>query len=195
MLKNNLILEHWFGEIELTEAYYSQKIPWWFFGRNPELDEYCFHALQQRSQFKEEELVMSQVPKEALLQILLFDQFPRNAFRDDPRAHDWDEIALKFSLAAIEKKIDQKLSLPERIFIYMPLEHSENQKHQDLSVDKFYELHREAPKEIKKWTRLGLEKALDHQATIRKFGRFPSRNEKLGRSYTPAEMKFLGINV
>jgi uncharacterized protein (DUF924 family) len=175
----------WFGQIELTETYYQKNIPRWFFGFDKTLDLECKNFLEELPQMEAFSL------REKLAKIIVLDQFHRNAFRDSARAHAADPEALNLALSLINEKQEAYLTLPERLFLYMPLQHAEDQSLQDLSVEKFYELHREAPKEIKSWTRLGLEKALDHQKTIREFGRFPQRNKKLNRSSSPSEETYL----
>ncbi len=179
------IHQFWFGDIELTEDYYKKNITRWFFGMDQDLDISCKAYLDQDPDLEAHHL------REKLAQIIIQDQFRRNAFRDSSLAHTGDDRALKQALSLIYSDQENFLTLPERIFLYMPLQHAEDLKMQDLSVEKFYELHREAPKEIKSWTRLGLEKALEHQKTIREFGRFPERNIKLNRTSSYLEEAYL----
>lgn len=176
--------DFWFGQIEATHTYYQNRIPLWFFGNDKHFDDWCRNVLSLK-------LTVPVTPKERLAWIIFHDQLPRNAYREDHRAFSSDALALEMTLKSIRSGDEKSLSLPERIFLYMPLEHSENREHQDLAVEKFYELHQEAPKDIKKWTRLGLDKALEHQETIRKFARFPGRNKKMGRQSSPHEEKYL----
>lgn len=183
---NTLLNLHdfWFGRIELTEEYYRNRIPYWFFRNNSELDQWS-------QEFFKKKVSTPATPKERLSWIIFYDQLPRNAFREDHRAFAFDSLALDMTIRCLEIGDEKHLSLPERIFLYMPLEHSECNEHQDLAVEKFYELHREASKDIKHWTRLGLDKALEHQEVIRKFQRFPARNKKMGRISSPYEKIFL----
>ena len=121
-------------------------------------------------------------PNGALAYIILTDQFPRNMFRDDPRAFSTDRAALAAAKSAIAKGWDLRVDAPARQFFYMPLEHSENLCDQDRAVrlicermeDDVYLLHARA-----------------HREVIRQFGRFPHRNAILGRESTVDEAAFL----
>lgn len=109
--------------------------------------------------------------------VLLFDQVPRNAFRDDPRAFSSDPLARQIAAAAIVAGWDEGLASIERQFLYMPFMHSEVLADQDRSVALFASL---GDPEI-------TEFADKHRAMIVRFGRFPHRNTFLGRESTPAE--------
>lgn len=168
----------WFGEMTLSENYYQKKILQWFFGKDLSFDSAC-------AQYE------NATGHSRLMEIIRLDQIPRNVYRQDHRAFMGDEKALRLAQEAIEAGDEKRLSLPERIFLYMPFEHAENLHHQSFSVQKFEELHDEAPAGIKSWTQLGVKKAKDHFDVIEKFGRFPTRNKKMGRQSTPLEEKFL----
>ena len=120
-------------------------------------------------------------PKGMLAAILVLDQFPRNMFRDDPRAFATDQAALSLAKRAIDKGIDMRLPPQQRAFIYLPFQHAETLDDQARSVTLF--------------TALGnpnnLDFALRHQSIIARFGRFPHRNSLLGRVSTAAERAFL----
>lgn len=154
--------QFWFGDIELSENYYSTQIKRWFFGQCGKFDQDCGSYIDS----------VADTPIERILKL---DQLPRNVFRGSKKAFERDLEAQALSLSLLDTEYERSLSLPERIFLYMPLEHAEDLKLQELSVEKFYELHRLAPKEIRAWTQLGLSKAIDHQKTIREHGYFPSR--------------------
>ncbi len=120
-------------------------------------------------------------PEGALALIILVDQFPRNMFRGTALSFASDAVARSAAKQAIRMGHDLKTNAPERQFFYMPLMHSESQADQDQSVRMFllnlpgeHVLHARA-----------------HRAQIRDFGRFPSRNEPLGRLPSAAEQAFL----
>ncbi len=121
-------------------------------------------------------------PRGALAYIVLTDQFPRNMFRDDPRAFDTDKSALAASKVAIDRDWDMRVSGTARQFFYMPMMHSERLMDQDRCV---------------RLTCSRLEgadtllHAKVHREIIRLFGRFPYRNEALGRVTTEQEQAFL----
>lgn len=115
--------------------------------------------------------------------LIVLDQFPRNMFRGTAEAFASDEQARAVADRAIANKFDLKFELPLRHFFYMPFEHSENLADQERSVSLFAE-------------RVGKDHytypyAVEHRAEIVRFGRFPSRNNALGRISTVEEQAFL----
>ena len=120
-------------------------------------------------------------PEGALAAILVLDQFPRNMFRGAPQAFATDARALALSKRAIDQGLDMKLPPEKRCFVYIPFQHSE-----DLAVQR---------RSLELFTALGNPENLDfarrHEAIIARFGRFPHRNEILGRESTPEEEEFL----
>ena len=123
-------------------------------------------------------------PREALAYVILLDQFPRNMFRGDARSFASDPLARAAAKTAISREWDLKVPERERVFFYLPLEHSENLVDQDRSV----RLTRARMPE------LGADYLLHaraHREQIRRFGRFPTRNEVLRRQSTPEEAEFL----
>ncbi len=108
----------------------------------------------------------------ALAAIILFDQVPRNAFRGTSEAFATDHIALGIAKAAVENDLDAGLTKDQKLFLYLPFEHSEDLHDQRESVRLMSSLGDQ---------RL-LQFALDHQAMIERFGRFPHRNKALGRA-------------
>ena len=123
-------------------------------------------------------------PPEALAYVIVLDQFPRNMFRGDPRSFASDRHARAAAKTAIAREWDMKIPEPERQFFYLPLEHSENLVDQDRCVRLM----------VARLPRTGAENLLHaraHREQIRRFGRFPMRNEVLRRQSTPEEAEFL----
>lgn len=110
-------------------------------------------------------------PQTALAAILLFDQVPRNAYRGSAEMFATDHIALEIARRAVEMDLDAGLSKDQKLFLYLPFEHSEDEADQRESIRLISSLNDQ---------RL-LQFALDHQAMVQKFGRFPHRNKVLGR--------------
>ena len=79
----------------------------------------------------------------------------------------------------------------ERIFFYMPLQHAESREVQDESVAAYRRLMSEAPRELHQFFESSARSAENHRAIIEQFGRFPHRNEVLGRTSTPQEFEWL----
>ncbi len=120
-------------------------------------------------------------PRETLALVILFDQFSRNMFRNDPRAFAADALALSIVRDALTREQDMALGEQERVFLYMPFMHSENLADQETSVRLFTDLGRED----------NVKYAILHRDVIATFGRFPHRNAVLGRETTAAEAQHL----
>lgn len=123
-------------------------------------------------------------PRGALAYLVVTDQFPRNMFRDTARAFASDPHARAATRLAIAEGWDMAVPEPERVFFYMPLEHSESLADQDESVALTSERLPETGAEF-------VLHAQAHRAVIRAFGRFPTRNAALGRATTPQEARWL----
>ncbi len=130
-------------------------------------------------------------PRRRLSLIILLDQFPRNIFRGQSRAFAYDEQALALALSGMQSAADGALGALERIFFYMPLQHSESTEVQDESVAAYRRLLTEAPEDLRGVCQDALEAAEAHRDLIRRFGRFPARNRVLGRVSTPEEQAYL----
>lgn len=125
-------------------------------------------------------------PESALALLILLDQFPRNLFRNEAKAFAGDQQARRIAVVAIEKAWDQPLGALEKLFLYLPFEHSESLADQERSLALFSALAASQP---------GNEGLLDyarrHHEIIVRFGRFPHRNAALGRLSTPEEVAYL----
>ena len=124
---------------------------------------------------------VSSAARPALAAVIVLDQFSRNMFRGTPRAFAADPIARRLARDAVARGFDAELQPTERLFLYLPFEHSEDRADQALSVELIARLGRED------WTRY----ALAHQSVIDRFGRFPHRNAVLGRESTAEEIAAL----
>ena len=120
-------------------------------------------------------------PRERLATILVLDQFSRNLHRGDPRAFASDAVARQLADAALAQGDDVAIAAGERLFFYLPFEHSEDRADQARAVAKVEAL---GNAELTRYARL-------HQDVIERFGRFPTRNAALGRESTPAERAWL----
>ncbi len=123
--------------------------------------------------------------------LILLDQFPRNVFRDSPRAFAGDAKALALALAGIARGDDQNVHPMTRLFCYLPLEHSEELAMQDRSVALFRNLRDQATADVVQSADGWLDYAISHREVIARFGRFPHRNAVLGRESTPEELAYL----
>jgi len=116
-----------------------------------------------------------------LAEIIVLDQFPRNMFRDTAKAFQSDGMALILSQEAISLKADTGLEPSEKSFMYMPFMHSESLHIHTRAVELFERCGNES----------NLRFELKHKEIIERFGRYPHRNEILGRKSTPEELEFL----
>ena len=124
-------------------------------------------------------------PLGSVARVVLLDQFTRNAFRGTPDAFAGDAGALATAQDAIGRQFDRALDPHERSFLYMPFEHSESLPMQERAVALFSALVAETGLDAQ------LPWAERHLEVIRRFGRFPHRNDILGRVSSPEELAFL----
>lgn len=153
----------------------------WFAG-SAEFDARCarlsdIHARAVRGELWE----WRQTVKGRVAEIILLDQLSRQLHRGDPRAFAADPMALALAQELVYGGLDSELSIPEKVFAYMPFEHAESAPVQEESVRLFTALGDDA----------FLPYALEHRDTIARFGRFPFRNAALGRTSTPEEIAYM----
>jgi uncharacterized protein (DUF924 family) len=120
-------------------------------------------------------------PEGALALTIVLDQFSRNMFRHDARAFAADEAARGVADRALARGFDQRVPADQRLFLYLPFEHSETLADQERCCALVRAL---GNADLSHWAEL-------HAGIIRRFGRFPHRNAVLGRATTPAEQAFL----
>ncbi len=124
-------------------------------------------------------------PEGCLGYIILADQFTRNIYRGSGLSFASDALAREACLHALEQQHDRALSPIQRMFIYMPLMHSERRSHQACALGLFEQLSKESDL---KFCQSAYDSALWHAEEIARFGRFPGRNKALGRQSTPGEI-------
>jgi uncharacterized protein (DUF924 family) len=112
--------------------------------------------------------------------LVLLDQFPRNAWRNNPHMLATDGQALAVAKKAVQAGFDQQVEAPLRPFFYLPFMHSEVMAEQERSV----ELNATLDANTQRF-------AVLHRDIVARFGRFPHRNKLLGRETTAEERKYL----
>ena len=127
-------------------------------------------------------LKWNETPDACLAKIIVLDQFPRNMYRGTKAAFAWDHLALRAAQDMIEKGWDLKITQDKRAFIYMPFMHAENKTMQAKCVELVDSRLDDAGT---------LHHAREHEKVIKRFGRFPHRNDILGRESTEEEIEFL----
>lgn len=123
--------------------------------------------------------------------IILLDQFTRNIHRGNARAFAGDERAQQLVLRTLQAGEDMALPRVGRVFLYMPLMHAEDLALQEECVARFSLLAEHAPASLQPTLANNLKFAREHRDIVATHGRFPHRNEALGRQSTPAERDFL----
>lgn len=169
----NEVLEFWFGELSEKD----------WFTKSDEVDK----KIVERFSELHKEVVAGEYwkyrtsGKSLLAEIIVLDQFSRNMFREDARAFAQDSLALALSQQAIANGFDVGMTIDERMFLYLPFMHSESKVIHTAAVP-FFES-------------LGVESTLKyehiHKDIIDRFGRYPHRNEILGRESTDEEKEYL----
>jgi uncharacterized protein (DUF924 family) len=174
------VLSFWFGAPSSPD--FGQSRSFWF-QSTPEIDleikkmfEASYHAA-----IKGELNELSRTPEGCLALVLMYDQFPRNMYRNTPQAFATDSKALEVANSAIDKGFDKDLPMIQRKFLYMPFMHSERLEDQNRCIELLTELGEPQ----------GIDYAIRHRDILARFGRFPHRNGILGRESTAEEIEFL----
>jgi uncharacterized protein (DUF924 family) len=191
------VRDFWFGQGSASAAELNRRMRFWFGDESSQMrqrrDETIrrrFAGLLQRAAAGELS-AWADGPRRRLSLILLLDQFPRNIYRGSARAFAYDAQALTLTLSGMQSAADAALAVVERIFFYMPLQHAEGREVQEESVAAYRRLLTEAPGELRAPFEGAVRSAENHRAIIEQFGRFPHRNELLGRTSTAAEVAWL----
>jgi uncharacterized protein (DUF924 family) len=167
------ILRFWFEEIDPAK--------WW--AKDVAFDELIrarfseVHAQATRCELFE----WRAEPKGRLAEVIVLDQFSRNMYRGSTLSFAGDALALALAQEAVFARADEALSPTERSFLYLPFMHSESLRIHAVAV----ELYR------KNGIQGNLDFEIRHQQIIERFGRYPHRNDILGRQSTDEEIEFL----
>lgn len=133
-------------------------------------------------------------PRGTLALVIIFDQFTRNIHRGTPQAFAYDARALALARDAVALGHDNELSIIERSFLYLPLEHAEDIEAQTVSVGCFERLLESTPDALRPTAEVALSHAREHYNLIARFGRFPHRNLPLDRPSTVDEQAWLSAH-
>ena len=179
-MKADAVLDFWFGR-EGEPGYGGFREEW--FRKDAEFD----REVRDRFEALYEEAVAGNLDgwredaRSCLALVILLDQFPRNMFRGESRSYVTDKKAQETAEYAVDHAVDRELPEFQRMFLYMPLMHSENLSHQRRSVELFRGLGEGDAESY----------AVRHMEIVERFGRFPHRNDVLGRPTTAEEAEFL----
>lgn len=188
--KINAVLTFWFDSPNADKPIYNRGL-WWV--KNPNTDE----GIRESFADLRDDAILGhlnhwlETPEGTLAYIILIDQFSRNLHRDTPEMYTHDDLALAAAKIAVDRGYDRNLSLTERVFLYMPFQHSEDLNDQMDSVECYVSLYTDTPEDYKPTAINFLRYAIDHQWIVSQFGRFPHRNRILSRESTDAELAFM----
>lgn len=171
-------------EIEQVLAFWFTKpISVHWFSSTPQIDQKITDDYQSKwVQAKSGEFDDWKVSANGCLALcILLDQLPLNMFRGKAKSFSTEQQAVSIAKHAIEIGLDAEISNERVSFLYMPLMHSENMEDHDLAIKCFAKANLEG----------NLRFAKHHRGIVEQFGRFPHRNEALGRTSSPAEIEYL----
>lgn len=186
------LLDFWFGDLGHADLPTSDRTNLWF-GENEQLKVNMLDVFKKEYEEAVEGKLTewAESPRGRLALIILLDQFSRSLYRNSSKAFDFDLKAQKLCLDGLDEKMDQSLTLIERVFFYMPLVHSEDSERQEQSIRLFQNLVSLSMAETTQVYQLFLAYAYAHFRVIKEFGRFPQRNSVLKRESTAEEIAFL----
>ena len=182
------VLDYWFGGEPLGSAQMNR---WW--KKDPSVDKWIksrFGRLVDEV-YQGLHLPWSQEPEGLLAAIICLDQFPRNMYRGTPQSFGYDHLALTLAQNGLHGKYKQLKSDLHKAFFLLPLMHHEDCASQSLCVREYNRLANGASDKYREYLQGGAGFAVRHQEIIERFGRFPHRNEILGRTSTAEEIEFL----
>ena len=168
---------------EIVTFWFSEPVKKLWFNSTPEFDaelqQKYLHLVERAEQGALDD--WAEQAHGALALVIILDQFPLNIFRQHPRSFATEAKARQIADRAIDNGLDQFLSGEQKAFLYLPFMHSENLHDQDKSVELFE----------KSGLTENLRYAEHHRELIRRFGRFPHRNQILNRESTAEETEYL----
>ena len=186
------VLAYWFVGAEASPQLAAERGRFWF-GSSDEVDaEICERFGDRvRSAMRGELGAWLETPRGTVVLLLLLDQFTRNVFRGTSEAFAADPLALEVAGSLIDSGRDQELPWVYRAFLHLPFEHSESVDDQRRCVELCWAAADTATAEWKELMTGYIQWSVGHLEVIERFGRFPHRNELLGRTPTPEELEFL----
>lgn len=185
------VLDFWFGENDKDEVSPDRKKLWFQGGEETDvLIAQRFQGVVSRAGLGELNH-WTQEPKGTLALIILLDQFTRNIYRGLSAAFRYDALALALCKRGLALNQDMQLNPIERVFFYLPLEHSEALEDQEEAVFYFDRLRQAMTSSDTSTFNDFYQYAVSHHAVIKQFGRFPHRNAVNGRLSTQEELDWL----
>jgi uncharacterized protein (DUF924 family) len=186
------VLGFWFGPPPASEAELMERVRRWF-GGGAELDREVStdFAATLEAALRGELDGWAQTPRGRLALVIVLDQLSRNILRDQPRMYAGDHKAQQLAREAFERGLDRGLDYPGRLFLSMPLLHSEDLGLHESLASIAGELASAAPPLYAPMVAMHAEQVAKYRDVIARFGRFPHRNAILGRASTDEERAFI----
>lgn len=186
------LLNYWFGHLGSADLPSSDRTNLWF-GENDTVKKHLVEVFKAEYDKASDGGLneWASTPRGRLALIILLDQFPRYLHKGSSLAFSLDKKAQQLCADGLREKMDQSLTLIERVFFYMPLVHSEDTNTQEQSIRLYQDLVSLSMDETTQVYQLFLAYAYAHFRVIKEFGRFPQRNRLLGRRSTDKEIAFL----
>jgi uncharacterized protein (DUF924 family) len=187
------VLEFWFGAGDTDGSLDPVKRRMWFSGGSGHDAEIRkrFRKLHRRAAQGELDQEWASNPPGTIALIVVLDQFSRHIHRGTPAAFAQDAAAQRLASRGVEQGLDRKLIPIQRAFFYLPFEHAEDLELQRKGVRLFEKLSKEVAPAWRKEYMGFADYSGHHRDIIERFGRFPHRNQALGRVSTPEEIEFL----
>ncbi len=183
------VLNFWLGDAHLSPEHFKAQGKLWY-RSSTAIDQEIkarFASLHEQATNLELES-WRETAESCLALVIILDQFSRHLYRATPGAFAQDDLALEIARSCPDPK---SLTLAGQVFLLHPFEHSEHLDAQEESLIRFKELIDQADSDWRPHMENTYTYAVEHHAMIAKFGRFPHRNEILGRASSEAEIDFL----
>lgn len=185
------VVTHWFGESLTNPAALRQKYKLWF---NPSKadDEKVKARFGSRIQPVADATpqILSSA-RDGLAAVIMLDQFPRQVYRGTRQAFAYDKHAFACLSYSLDRQWHNELHPLKATFLFMPCMHTETLAQQELGVQLYTDLLKRTPSDFVHSVQQSLDFAKEHRDIISRFGRFPHRNEALGRRNTEEEANYL----
>lgn len=192
MTESTEILDFWFADAVSSPAAAAERNAFWF-RASAEADRLIWEhygdlVIDAAAGHYDE---WTATPQGRLALILILDQFPRNIYRGTAEVFRFDRVAMSLAEAGVKRGHLAGLAVPEQAFMLMPFQHSEDIDEQRAGVALMQGLVAEAEPEWRPLAQGYADYAIKHHDIIAQFGRFPHRNQVLGRESTPAEVAYM----
>jgi uncharacterized protein (DUF924 family) len=186
------VLAYWFADLDRLDGLLEERMAFWF-RRGDEVDDEVRQLFGAAVEAAAAGGLRDWLETDHgwLAFIVLIDQFPRNIYRTSGQSYALDPLALATALDGMAQGRDLRLPDAARPYIYLPLMHAEDRAVQDRSLRLAIELKSRATPANRAFLEIYAESAQEHHDIVSRFGRYPHRNQLLGRDSTADELAFL----